>query len=151
MLNPHAMPSFRIKLIDQAIEGRLNDDRIIYTSDKRILKVMRFMIALVAPGSLLIPVIALYGIRPQWARLFAIVSFTLLFSTLLTVLTRAKPSDIFAATAAYVQHTLNKSINLAESNNLVQICCCYGRFCQQRASSNDLESRVFPETLIKVP
>ncbi|KAJ5914531.1 hypothetical protein N7504_003414 [Penicillium tannophilum] len=85
----------------EAIEGRLNDDRIIYTSDKRILKVMRFMIALVAPGSLLIPVIALYGIRPQWARLFAIVSFTLLFSTLLTVLTRAKPSDIFAATAAY--------------------------------------------------
>lgn len=151
MFNPHAMPSFRIKLIDQAIEGRLNDDRIIYTSDKRILKVMRFMIAFVAPGSLLIPVIALYGIRPRWARLFAIVIFTLLFSTLLTVLTRAKPSDIFAATAAYVQRTSNKSINLAESNNIVQICCCYGRFCQQRASSNDLESKIFPETLIKVP
>ena len=81
-------------------EAKSDDPAMAYFSDTRILRVMRIAIAIAAPSSLLIPTVALYYINSSGGRLATIVLFTLAFSALLTIATKAKSSEIFTATAA---------------------------------------------------
>ena len=62
---------------------------------------MRTITAFAALCSLLVPTIALYFIETSGGRLAAIALFTLGFSLLLTLSTKAKSSEIFTATAAW--------------------------------------------------
>jgi hypothetical protein len=73
---------------------------MLYSSDERMRGAMQWVTALGASSSLLIPIIVLYFIRTQWAWLLCIILFTLLFSSLIGLFTRARSAEIFAATAA---------------------------------------------------
>lgn len=77
-----------------------NDPLQMYTSDRRILLTVRGIIAVAAPCPVVIPTVVLYFIDSSRWRLAAIVLFTLGFSCLVTITTRARSAEIFAATAA---------------------------------------------------
>ncbi len=60
----------------------------------------KMLVTIIATLLLLIPIVVLYYIHKTSLRLLAIAMFTIAFSASLALLTRAKASDIFTATAA---------------------------------------------------
>ncbi|GIJ90560.1 hypothetical protein Asppvi_009517 [Aspergillus pseudoviridinutans] len=90
----------RVKWLNRE-EQRWDESQVLYASDDRVRKAMQVATVLASSSSLLIPVIVLYFVHSPAARLLCIILFTFLFSTLLALFTRAKSSEIFAATAAF--------------------------------------------------
>lgn len=83
-------------------DHRWDKDQVQYASDSRIQLAAKLTTVIGASTSLLIPIIVLYFVRAQSYRILCIVFFTVAFSTLLALFTKAKSSEIFGATAAYV-------------------------------------------------
>jgi hypothetical protein len=69
-----------------------------YYSDSHISGIIHTVFASLLPT---VPVFVLYYIDSQVARMGAILVMTLIFSTLLTILTNAKRSEVFAAATAF--------------------------------------------------
>ena len=64
---------------------------------KRMARTLNRMLSALLPS---LSVLALYLINSPLARLGAIVGFSAVFSLVLTVFTKARPVEVFAATAA---------------------------------------------------
>lgn len=78
------------------------DSNEISYSDSIVLYCASILAALLASLLIVSSIIVLYEVTSMRARLGVMAAFTVVFSLLLTLLTNAKRSDVFAATAAYV-------------------------------------------------
>jgi lysylphosphatidylglycerol synthetase-like protein (DUF2156 family) len=72
-----------------------------YYSDSHISGIIHTVNTVFASLLPTVPVFVLYYIDSQVARMGAILVMTLIFSTLLTILTNAKRSEVFAAATAF--------------------------------------------------
>jgi len=77
------------------------DSHISFFTPSRVWKISRFLTTIFAIFVLTVPVVALYYIETISSRLWAIIAFTTLFSSLLSLSTRSRNYEIFSATAAY--------------------------------------------------
>ena len=72
-----------------------------YYSDSHVSRIIHTVNTVFASLLPTVPVFVLYYIDSQVARMGAILLMTLIFSTLLTILTNAKRSEVFAAATAF--------------------------------------------------
>ena len=71
-------------------------------NDKSYKKMARVVIVIISTLFPTVAVLSLYLVKDMVARLGAVLGFSALFSIVLAVFTNARPVEIFAATAAYV-------------------------------------------------
>ncbi|KAJ6010838.1 hypothetical protein N7451_002250 [Penicillium sp. IBT 35674x] len=93
--------------IPEYSEHRWASNQVQYASDSRIRKAAKLAAVIGSSSSLLVPIIILYFVKPQSSRLICITLFTLSFSAFLAIFTKVKSSEIFGATAAYVDGIYN--------------------------------------------
>lgn len=68
------------------------------TGFKRMARIVNIMLSTLLPS---LAIIALYLVKDPLSRLGAIVGFSATFSLVLAIFTKARPVEVFAATAAY--------------------------------------------------
>jgi hypothetical protein len=74
---------------------------LCYYSDSHVSRIVHTVNTVFASLLPTVPVFVLYYIDSQVARMGAILVMTLIFSSLLTILTNAKRSEVFAAATAF--------------------------------------------------
>ncbi|KAL2040171.1 hypothetical protein N7G274_007074 [Stereocaulon virgatum] len=86
-----------------SIEERNIDERFISIQrEQRVEKLVRLMVTLSTVGLLMLPTTVLYLLPSRHiVRMIIVLLFTFLFSTAISVLTKAKRHEMFAASAAY--------------------------------------------------
>ncbi|KAH8729020.1 hypothetical protein GQ44DRAFT_502619 [Phaeosphaeriaceae sp. PMI808] len=91
----------------QELREKTNDQCVYYYSQSRIEKLVGLIITLIIFILLVLPVVAMYKLTSVGDRnstfdaVGILVVFTLLFSTAMSLLTKAKRHELFAASAAY--------------------------------------------------
>lgn len=87
-----------------------NVPKLELLSPRRLDNLLRIILSVLAVALLLLPVVILYRIQPltpeqirsrSKVQILTIFAFTLVFSTAVSITTRAKRQEVFAATAAY--------------------------------------------------
>lgn len=111
-LSLHCCLNKQINVFYSQPSNILGSNDVQYASDGRIRKAAKLTAVIGASTSLLVPIIILYFVRAQSSRLICIVFFTVFFSALLALFTKAKSSDIFAATAAYVESSTCNQLSI---------------------------------------
>jgi hypothetical protein len=80
--------------------------------------VTKTLVTAIAALLLLIPIIVLFYLHTDSGRLIAVALFTIAFSSSLSLLTRAKTSEIFAATAAFVLFP-NRILEVGDADRMI--------------------------------
>ncbi|OCL10360.1 hypothetical protein AOQ84DRAFT_387569 [Glonium stellatum] len=87
--------------------NKTSDERVYYFSPSRVEKLVGFIITSVIFVLLVLPVVAMYRLtslgntRSMFSAIGVLTIFTLLFSAAMSLLTKAKRHELFAASAAY--------------------------------------------------
>lgn len=88
------------------------------------------MLTIFAVAVLVGPLFALHYAKKQVLRLALIAVFSLVFALAVSLATKSRNFEIFAATAAYVCRSLTNGGS--HNANLIQICCRSGCFCWEQ-------------------
>ena len=86
---------------------KTSDKHVYYFSPSRVEKLVGFIITSVIFILLVLPVVAMYRLtglghtQPVFSAVGVLIIFTLLFSAAMSLLTKAKRHELFAASAAY--------------------------------------------------
>jgi len=117
----------------QRTRMRTSDPYIDLYQNRRVNVLSRFVTTIFVVGLLLIPMIILYNLSTTQSKFLLILFSTLTFTMILTLLTKARKSEIFVAAATY--DTLSCLFFHPRSTKFrfLKLLCCLGRIYSSRS------------------